>query len=62
MFSGRAAQNLDNFITGHYGEDQLKGFPCNDCPFEDDCEIVEIVEPCPHKGTPLEEGVEVDDE
>lgn len=45
-FSGRASQSLDNFITGHYGEDQFRGFPCDGCIKNDECEIVDIKEPC----------------
>lgn len=48
MFSGRMAQSLDNYITGHYGEDQFRtGLPCDSCLCNEDCDVVEIKDPCP---------------
>jgi hypothetical protein len=40
MLSNREAQNLDNWITGHHGEDQFRGLSdvfCADCPHESEC-------------------------
>jgi len=37
MIGGRAGQELDNWITGHYGEDQFRGpHICEHCNVEFD--------------------------